>query len=78
MAIKSIKEMPNSGKVEIDLNGPDGNSFVLMSYARMINRDKKLNLDMNKIIFDEMMGGDRENLILVFEKYFGDYANLYI
>lgn len=74
MAIKSIKEMPKSGKLEINLNGPDGNAFVLMGYVRMIA--KQLGVD-HKPIIDEMMEGDYEHLLQVMEKHFGDYIILY-
>ena len=69
--IKSKKE--KSG-IEIDLTGPDGNAFVLIGTAG--NLAKQLGLD-SKVIRTEMMAGDYENLIKVFDKYFGDYVTLY-
>ena len=60
-------------EVVIDLTGPDGNAFVLMGYAKQFAR--QLNLD-HKTILDEMMSGDYENLLSVFDKYFGDYVVL--
>lgn len=57
----------------IDLTGPDGNAFVLLSYAKDLSRQLKLNY---KDIFDEMTSGDYENLIAVFDKYFGEYVDL--
>ena len=69
--IKSKKE--KSG-IEIDLTGPDGNAFVLIGTAG--NLAKQLGLD-SKAIRTEMMAGDYENLIKVFDKYFGDYVTLY-
>jgi hypothetical protein len=57
----------------IDLTGPDGNAFVLISYA--IRFAKELSLD-GKQIREEMMAGDYENLVSVFDKYFGDYVIL--
>jgi hypothetical protein len=74
MAIKSIKEMPKSGKLEIDTTGPDGNAFALMAYARMIAKQLKIN---HEPIINEMMDGDYEHLIEVMEKHFGDYIILY-
>ena len=69
--IKSKKE--KSG-IEIDLTGPDGNAFVLIGTAG--NLAKQLGFD-GKTIRTEMMAGDYENLIKVFDKYFGDYVTLY-
>ena len=71
MSIK-YKKM-KTGPVEIDLTGPDGNAFVLIGIAG--NLAKQLNLDKNKIQ-KEMMSGDYENLIKVFDKHFGDFVTL--
>jgi hypothetical protein len=62
-----------TGPVVIDLTGPDGNAFALMGYAKRFA--KQLNLDSNKIIKD-MMSGDYENLIQVFDDNFGDFVIL--
>jgi hypothetical protein len=70
--IKYHKE--KTGPVEIDLTGPDGNAFVLIGYAKRLAR--QLDLDGKKIA-DEMMSGDYENLINVFEKNFGEFVTLY-
>lgn len=72
MAIK-YKKM-KTGPVEIDLTGPDGNAFVLLGYAK--NLAKQLALDSKKIQ-SEMMAGDYENLIKVFDKHFGEFVALY-
>jgi hypothetical protein len=69
--IKSKKE--KSG-IEIDLTGPDGNAFVLIGTAG--NLAKQLGLD-SKVIRTEMMAGDYENLIKVFDKHFGHFVTLY-
>jgi len=60
-------------RIVIDLSGPDGNAFVLMGYATRYARD--LGLD-GKAITAEMRSGDYENLINVFDKYFGEYVDL--
>jgi hypothetical protein len=70
--IKSINEKKSG--IEIDLTGPDGNAFVLIGMASKFA--KQLGLD-SKVIQTEMMKGDYENLLNVFEKYFGDYVTLY-
>jgi len=73
MTIKSL-DVDERGKIEIDLNGPDGNVFVLFAYARRYAKD--LDLD-GKAILDEMMLSDYEHLIEVFDKHFGEYIDLY-
>lgn len=63
----------NSGPVVIDLTGPDGNAFSLLAYARRFAR--QLELD-SETILSEMMAGDYENLLEVFDSYFGDHVIL--
>jgi len=57
----------------IDLTGPEGNAWALMAHAQ--NFAKQLGFN-DKEILDEMTTGDYENLISVFDKYFGDYVIL--
>ena len=63
-----------TGPVEIDLTGPDGNAFTLIGIAS--NLAKQLDLDKKKIR-EEMMSGDYENAVNVFDKYFGNFVTLY-
>lgn len=57
----------------INLTGPQGNAFFLMGQAGQYAR--QLGLDSNAII-NEMKSGDYENLVQVFDRYFGDYVIL--
>lgn len=66
-------KQPQTGPVVIDLTGPDGNAFALMGYAKRFA--KQLDLDGDKIIAD-MMSGDYENLLQVFDANFGDFVIL--
>ncbi len=68
-----IKSKKQTG-IEIDLTGPDGNAFVLIGKAGSLA--KQLGLDKSKIQA-EMMGGDYENLVSVFDKHFGEFVTLY-
>ena len=53
----------------IDLTGPDGNAFALLAYAKRFSRD----LDKPyEEIQAQMMSGDYENLIKVFDDAFGN------
>ena len=72
MAIKSKSEMPS--EITIDLTGPDGNAFALMGYAKKFSR--QLDIDSTPIIKD-MMSGDYENLLEIFEDNFGSFVTLY-
>lgn len=73
MAIKQKSMQPERPR-EIDLTGPDGNAFVLMAYAKRFA--KQLGKDGDAIV-KEMMSGDYENLLLVFDREFGDFVTLY-
>ena len=57
----------------IDLTGPEGNAYVLLGYAK--NFASQLNFDY-ETIKAEMTSGDYENLIEVFDKYFGTFVIL--
>ena len=61
----------NTGPTVIDLTGPDGNAFALIGYANRLT--KQLGF---KSPADEMMQGDYEHLLEVFDKNFGDYVIL--
>jgi hypothetical protein len=73
MAIRSIKDLSKL-PIQIDLTGPDGNAFVLMSYARAFCKAQKR--DHNPII-EEMMKGDYDHLVEVFDREFGEFVTLY-
>lgn len=64
-----------SNKLVIDLSGPKGNAFSLMSQARQIIIHKNLDLDIDAIL-EEMQAKDYVNLLDVFETYFGEYVTL--
>ena len=66
------KKQPQTETV-IDLTGPEGNAFVLLGYAK--NFAKQIGLDFNEIQ-EEMTSGDYENLIEVFDSYFGSFVIL--
>jgi hypothetical protein len=66
------KKQPQS-EIVIDLTGPDGNAFVLMGYAKRLAR--QIGIEPQPII-EEMMSGDYENLLEVFDRNFGDFVIL--
>ena len=68
-----IRQKQQSSEIIIDLTGPDGNAFVLMGIAgRLANQ---LGFNKNQII-GEMMAGDYEHLVEVFDRYFGEFVIL--
>ena len=66
--------MPARDKQEIDLTGPDGNAFVLLGHAKRLSTTH--GMDGDKVCAD-MMNGDYEHLVRVFDSYFGHVVTLY-
>jgi hypothetical protein len=64
----------SSGRV-IDLKGPKGNAFYLIGAAGDFLRQMKRRDEFNAMRA-EMMSGDYDNLIRIFEENFGDYVEL--
>ncbi len=67
------KKQERNEPIVIDLTGPDGNAFALMGYAQ--NFARQLDIE-SKPIIEEMMSGDYENLLQVFDRHFGDFVIL--
>jgi len=67
------KKVEKRGPVIIDLTGPDGNAFVLMGYAKRFANQLGLDGD---VIIREMKVSDYENLLKVFDRYFGSFVIL--
>ena len=69
----TIRKKQQSDKMIIDLTGQDGNAFCLLGLANDLC--KKLNSagsDYNfDIIYEDMTRTDYENLVRVFDDYFG-------
>lgn len=68
-----IDKKSRQGKITVDLTGPQGNAFWLIGYSQKLG--KQLGLDTEKIQ-EEMTSGDYENLIEVFDNYFGQFVDL--
>jgi len=69
----TIRKKTPKSEIVIDLTGPDGNAFVLMGYASRFA--KQLGKD-GKAIQEEMMSGDYEHLLEVFDREFGEFVVL--
>ena len=66
------KKNPNQKRV-IDISGPAGSVYNLLSVAHEYT--SHLGLDWEKIK-TEMKSSDYENLLKVFDKYFGKFCDL--
>lgn len=89
--ILSRDEMPR-GPIEIDLSGPHGNVYYLIGLARELAKRLKIEVpgadvmeqlgitetrDAGTLIQEQMMSGDYENALRVFDLYFGEHVILY-
>ena len=64
-----------SGPIIIDLTGPDGNAFALMAYAKRFATQLGW-ADKGAALIADMMSGDYENLLEVFDNAFGEFVIL--
>jgi hypothetical protein len=69
-----IKKKVKKEVIEVDLTGPQGNSYYLINLASRLS--KQIGLDEDEIIA-EMMSSNYENLIKVFDRHFGNLVILY-
>ena len=69
---REIKHKP----IEIDLNGPQGNAFVLLGLATRLGK-QIYGYEQTEFILEEMKLSTYEMLILTFDKYFGELVTLY-
>ena len=58
----------------INLDGPDGNAFALMAYAKRFAKDMGYVSD--EAILNNLKSGDYTNVVKTFDKYFGEYVIL--
>ena len=63
-------------KQVIDLTGPYGNAYYLLGTAMNLCKQLELSSERTEEILDELKSSDYENLIKVFDKYFGKLIDL--
>jgi hypothetical protein len=69
-----VDKRPKKGKIEIDLQGPKGNAFMLLAIAK----DLAHQLDMDwSSVHNEMTSSDYEWLLQVMDYHFGDFIIMY-
>ena len=72
----AILKKNNYKKQVIDLTGPDGNAFYLLGTAMNLCKQVGISSERTEEILDELKSSDYENLIKVFDKYFGKLVDL--
>ena len=71
-----IRKKQQKSEIIIDLTGPDGNAFALMAYAKTFARRLGWNAEEIDELIKKMTSGDYENLLQVFDLYFGSFVIL--
>ena len=72
----AVKKKSNNQKMVIDLDGSQGNAFVLLGTAKQILQNSRMDKDTTEMVLDEMKAGEYVNLIKTFDKYFGTVVTL--
>ena len=69
----TIVKKTENNKIVVDLTGQDGNAFCLIKLASdLCKRLNRMGADYNyDIIYADMTKGDYENLVQLFDDYFG-------
>lgn len=62
--------------IVIDLTGPNGNAFVLIGMAKNFARQLRYDSNTTTALINEMMAGDYEDLLQVFDREFGSFVIL--
>jgi hypothetical protein len=69
-----VDKRPIKDKIEIDLQGPNGNAFMLLAVAKDLAHKLDMDWDM---IHTEMTSSDYEWLLQVMDHHFGDFIIMY-
>lgn len=71
----AIRKSRKNEKTVINLNGPQGNAFYLMGVVQS-TFTKSGARELGQSIVKQMMEGDYENLIRLFDLYLGNHYDL--
>lgn len=76
--IKSLKDRPRGPTpIEVDLTGPQGNAYYLLSLASNLSRQLRYDTHRTELILDEMRLSDYEGLLHTFDREFGLLVTLW-
>ena len=74
--IRSVEELEER-KIEIDLRGEKGNSMYLLGLVGSLGKRMGWSGEAISMVRSMMMMGDYDNLLKVFDYYFGELVILY-
>ena len=69
----SIKRKPQCARPPIDLDGPDGNAYVLLGVANRLA--PQLGLSAERVV-EAMKQGDYTDLLIAFDFHFGNVVSI--
>ena len=64
-------------RMKIDLDGPEGNAYVLLGLAKSFGKQLKYSHEDISFLIEDMTGSDYAHLVRTFDMHFGDYVMLY-
>lgn len=65
------------GRIQINIDGPAGNAFMLLGYAKRLCKDLGYTSEETEAMQNAMMSSDYQNLLQVFNNHFDSIVNLY-
>ena len=71
-----IKEKTIPHDIVIDLDGPEGNAFVLLGTAKRFAKQLCYDETETNLMLADMRSSDYEHLLEVVDKHFGDFVIL--
>ena len=60
----------------LDLNGPDGNAFGLLAYAKELARQMGYSDEKTEKVLADMRSGNYKHLVLTFDDHFGELIDV--
>ena len=76
-----ILEKQNTGMIEIDLTGPDGNVFNLLGVAKKLTKTLNDRRENEYLLWEDirkdMMSSDYDHAVEILEEHFGHIIILY-
>lgn len=74
---EAFKKKPKNNKIQLDLNGEQGNAFYVIGLAKNLAKQIGWSPEEISSLQSDMMSSDYTNLIRIFEDKFGDFVDIY-
>ena len=74
----TILKKEETGRIIIDLTGPDGNAFALLGNARNFAKQLGYSKDELNALQADMKSSDYDHLVQTFDDHFGEFVTLLV